>query len=540
MVQLRLWGVTSVLSGVLKLGEDITDCGIWLGGAITSGVLRLFGYEELAIQIEQQTMDEIAYDGVGEFNKLIYGETELGKRLNDNSYMKYDSNVAQVIQKVSEEAILIAAATAATAATGGVSAPLFAAGFAVGAGGSAERKFQDVENRSFWKDSAWITLDGTAKGFETVAQGKIVKQATSILKSGGEAVKNILNANLRQVGRDVFRDGLWGITKNAAKNTVKELETYKDIGMVISDDFVRGFQTGEWDFKTMALETASSVATNFGSNLFGEVSSDILNKALVDGKKADWQSNSGITDEIVKTAEVNFDTNKGDFTSEVDYYRDLDYVENKTTHSRKKNSQGMLESKNKRLSESDPGITRCLTEERKIEWNNEVASHTVDGKVRVNMGTTSAEIFDRYVVDDELLGREGDYNFGRLGGTFIDEKYANGTSIVNTFESDTGIPKSRNKRVIQYSYEVDEKFVSKHTGKELGSNSQRLPGCRLPDGSTEVVINSTTVKEVGASKALDVTILDDNGSLKFRGSLEELQNIKQMDIERYKDILNLP
>lgn len=108
---------TTVVSGVAKLAEKIVDGGAWVVGTVGSGILRLFDNDTKAKEFEADVMDFISNDYVGEFNKRVYEGTEIGRIINSNSKLKYDSELAGKIQDFTSDAVLIAGATAATIAT---------------------------------------------------------------------------------------------------------------------------------------------------------------------------------------------------------------------------------------------------------------------------------------------------------------------------------------------------------------------------------------------------------------------------------------
>lgn len=277
-------GATSVVSGGVDLVESAVDGVIWAGGTCVSGVaegldfLGVEGAGDFAKSVENWTMDTIAYDVTGELNKAFYENTSVGQAINDASYMKYDSELAQGIQNFTSDAVLAVGATAATVATGGAAAPLFVVGFAAGAGESAEKKFQDTENRDFWGSAGEIALDGTIKGVSTVATGKAgaslyngVKTLHSIGFDGAKAVaKSTFNKFGKEVMVNTIKDNGKNMLKNAAISTLKEGEFYLETGAMIADNVKTGIQTGEWDVLGMVGDAAYIYGSNFVGNLGGE------------------------------------------------------------------------------------------------------------------------------------------------------------------------------------------------------------------------------------------------------------------------------
>lgn len=274
---------TTLASGVLKIYEYAEDGLTWLGGMAVSGIAKLVGADEFSEKVEEWTMDEIARDKVGELNKAFYEGTELGKAINDASAMKYDSKLAKGIQNVTTEVVIIAGATAATIATGGAAAPLFAAGFVVGAGQSAEKNFQDTENRDFWKDSVEIGVDGTIKGLSTVAYGKAGAAAFNGVKSlTSNGVKTTLKETLGAFNKTTIKSTIKNSGKKIAKQTALETlydtDTILESGAVLLDDAKTFIQTGEINFAKVICDAALIYGENYVGNLTSSILSDSVKK----------------------------------------------------------------------------------------------------------------------------------------------------------------------------------------------------------------------------------------------------------------------
>lgn len=141
---------SSVLAGVQKIEEFVVDGIVFLGGTVVSGIVllgdKIFGTDN-ASYIMDGTLDFIRRDLVGEARKNFYENTGLGKWINDNSNLKYDSQGANGIQSLTEVAAKIAIATAATIVTGGAAAPI-AIGALYGTGNAAEKYAQSVDREN--------------------------------------------------------------------------------------------------------------------------------------------------------------------------------------------------------------------------------------------------------------------------------------------------------------------------------------------------------------------------------------------------------
>ncbi len=278
---------TSMVSGIAKLGEKIVDCGAWVVGTVGSGILKLSGDETKAKEFEQNIMDFIATDFVADYNKKIYEGNEFFKAINEKSNIKYDSETASKIQKYTSEAVLIAGATAATVVTGGATAPMiagaFAAGFAVGAGGTAEDKFKDEENRNFWKDSGEIALDGLLKGASTASVTKAASSAILGIKDLASAgLKKTIKGTLSAFNKDAIKSTIKNSGKAIAKKsffqTFKEADFYLETLGVLSKDVKSAIKTGELEIGKMLLETGGVLVGEYIANLTGGILADSVKK----------------------------------------------------------------------------------------------------------------------------------------------------------------------------------------------------------------------------------------------------------------------
>lgn len=564
--------VTSVVSGVLKIVEYIGDGLTWLGGAIVSGVARLTGNDEFAAEVEEMTMDHIARDLVAEANEDFYANTELGKTINEHSAMKYDSDLAKGIQKGTTIAVEVAGATAATVVTGGAAAPaLFAVGAAMGAGESAEEKFQDTENRDFWKDSGAIVMNAGIEGMSMVGYGqmgsKALKGVEEISKVG---IKKVAKDGLNKVGKDVLKGeikyGVKTMAKNAAIETIKDPGMYVDAGCVLSDDIKNGLETGEWDIANMVFETGNVIVTNYASNISGDYLNEVFEEGIKGGKAADkWASNSTITDELCFTAEKNRQKYREDFTSAKEYYDDLDHVERNNQMAEwievpQGSGKWQKTKEHIRIDENDPGITKCVTDKRKQNWNLEVNQYTNnEGMTTVHVGNTSTVNFEKHVlgerkgygtlgiVDDfevnGVLKKKADgYQFVSMGDGnsqgLIDS--ASGKGVVRKFESDLGIiTKGKSDRMVMVTYDVDRSSLGMPTGKEVGSNSKRIPGGRTPNGNLEAVHQTIHIDSSSAA-SIKVDIIGDNGKKPiWSGSLSDLKDLQLNNPKKYKSIMGI-
>lgn len=278
---------TTVASGVAKLAEKIVDGGAWVVGTVGSGILRLFDNDTKAKEFEADVMDFISNDYVGEFNKRVYEGTEIGRIINSNSKLKYDSELAGKIQDFTSDAVLIAGATAATIATGGATAPIiaatFATGFIVGAGDTAEENFKDKENRDFWKDSGEIALDGVLKGASTASVTKVASSAILGIKNlVGAGLKESIKGTLSAFNKDAIKYTMKNTGKTIAKDSFfqifKEADFYLETASFWAVDIKSAIKTGELDISKMLLETGGVLVGEYIANLTGGILADSVQK----------------------------------------------------------------------------------------------------------------------------------------------------------------------------------------------------------------------------------------------------------------------
>ena len=268
-----------VTSGILKIGELLQDGTIMLettgASIITLGIDAVFG-TNYTDSMWESTMDYVAIDQVGNIEKVFYENTSLGKELNDESILKYNSKGAESIKNVSKKAGEIAAATAITVATGGAAAPLVAAGigFLEGTGQGGEKYFSMTDengnytNRSV-KDIGLSYLEGIQKGAEWYVSG----QVGSGIYNG---VKSFVNP--ASITREVASRATGNTFKDAVVNTIKSPDMYVDFAAATAKAGAGYITNGEVNWKDYAFELGFSVLGNFAGEL---LSAAAANKTFV-------------------------------------------------------------------------------------------------------------------------------------------------------------------------------------------------------------------------------------------------------------------
>lgn len=251
----------SAKSGVLKLGEYLFDGGTAVVGSVAAGITWLFDNDE-AGNVMDWTLDEIRKDRVGDANKSFYENTELGKWINENSNLKYDSAGAKAIQTTTEFVGKIALATAATIVTGGAAVPFLAMGLGAmyGVGKAGEQYTQSVDRLSgenysygkFFGKSAAGALSGAAEFYGYGQMGAGIYNGVKSLSGAATLTKEATQKTATTFG------------KSFAKNFL-EVDTFLDSGAVIVDhgvNWLTGDATLSEALKSAGVEFSFALGLN--------------------------------------------------------------------------------------------------------------------------------------------------------------------------------------------------------------------------------------------------------------------------------------
>lgn len=210
----------SAKSGVDKIGELVGDGLLAAGGSIVAGATWLFhdtwSANDVAGNVMDWTFDQVRRDRVGEANKEFYEKNPIGKWINENSNLKYDSAGAKAIQKTSKLATEIVIATAAEIGSFGAATPLVTAMFvAEGAGEAAESYAQSVDRNNGESYNYGMALGSTALGaFSGAMKGKMYG------KIGGNTLNILKNPSLIKTGVSLLKEtGAKKILTNELKST---------------------------------------------------------------------------------------------------------------------------------------------------------------------------------------------------------------------------------------------------------------------------------------------------------------------------------
>ncbi len=282
---------TSVVSGVLGFKESLIDGGAYL----VSGTLGLVGLDNASNTVKEF----IAVDLVGEANKLFYENTEIGRKLNDASIIKYNSELAQNVGNVTTMASEIAAATAVTIATGGAAAPaaygaVFGIGVLSGAGSQAESTYQQGTDTTILQEVG-VLGSGLLNGLTWMANGKLGSGAIDI-------AKDCSALGVKKVTSDIVSKTM---TKDFALNVVKENLSLKNANGKANINAVANYVTsafgasrsltpyinGEEEFTASSALKVSGIYLGYlGANILEDVTRD-----RISGFKASQQITESIS-----------------------------------------------------------------------------------------------------------------------------------------------------------------------------------------------------------------------------------------------------
>ena len=271
---------TSVVSGVAKLGEHVVDVALWCGGKVAEGrayvagtIVGLFdkdigdAIKNAGHQASQQMKEWIEFDAVGEANKWFYESTDLGRWINDNSYMKYDSEAAMKIRGISEKAAEFAAATALTIATGGLAT--FAIGALYGIGKQAESTYQRNGTDTTLLQEAGILGSGALTGLSWLAKGKL---GAGFLEIGKAATEVGVGEIVSKISKDILTKDFWLKAFKDGLTGVNGLGNYAASAMMTGEDIIP-YLNGEKPWDAQAIGT---IALAYLKNLGYNVAEDAL------------------------------------------------------------------------------------------------------------------------------------------------------------------------------------------------------------------------------------------------------------------------
>ena len=248
---------TTVVSGIADIGEGIVDGLTWCGGKLVEGGSWLVGKvagwfsddaEEAVMEWREQAKTDvkefIATDWVGEANDWFYQDTALGRYINKNSYLKYDSEAMQKLRGATETVGKLVLATAASCLPGGaaVAVPLLL-GFSYGTGEQAEKMYQENMDTTGAQELG-IFVSGLGEAANWYAQGKMGKSGLDFfniikgngLKNTGAAIWTGIKSTLGNIKSNGFKNTITGIFKNSNWASLYAADNLADSAGIVADN----------------------------------------------------------------------------------------------------------------------------------------------------------------------------------------------------------------------------------------------------------------------------------------------------------------
>ena len=273
--------VEKVESGIYKIVENIGDGLVMLSASgaqmIYGPVDAIFGtnYAEESMDI---AMDYIAIDQVGEFEKYRYENTEIGRFINDNSLLKYNSKGAEAIKDfgtwVGEKAFAIAIGTL----TGGLAVP-FVVGFLSGTGEAAEERFsQTDENGNYinreYDDIMYTYLKGFQKGAEWLSTASTGMSFTN-------NVKSLLTLKPSEVAKVFTEENLKRAFKDGVTRTFKSPSLYISLASIGAEGGAEYIAEGDIDIDEYIEKVTKTIIISYFGNVFGAAKENMSDQGQV-------------------------------------------------------------------------------------------------------------------------------------------------------------------------------------------------------------------------------------------------------------------
>lgn len=273
----------SAKSGVDKIDELVGDGLLAAGGSIVAGATWLFhdtwSDNDVAGTVMDWTLDQVRRDRVGEANKEFYEKNPIGKWINENSNLKYDSAGAKAIQKTSKLATEIVIATAAEIGSFGAATPLVTAMFvAEGAGEAAESYAQSVDRNNGESYNYGMALGSTALGaFSGAMKGKMYG------KIGGNTLNILKNPSLIKTGVSLLKEtGAKKILTNELKSTSFWFDFLTTGGQKAGEVVNEYYQTGNINWgKAFTSFAGELLYARFTDKLTANNVDDLINQKSV-------------------------------------------------------------------------------------------------------------------------------------------------------------------------------------------------------------------------------------------------------------------
>lgn len=175
---------TTIISGIYDLAETLVDGYVYIRAECSSAILDVLGFEEKAMEVKTEAANFIQTSYVDKVNDALYS-TDLFKKINDESYLKYDSETAMKIRSASKGVTEFVLATALNCIPGvgqlASAALLLGVGFTSGVGEKAQEVYQT--HGTDYDGDTEILLSGVVNAVDFYGKGQIGKLGVTAVKS---------------------------------------------------------------------------------------------------------------------------------------------------------------------------------------------------------------------------------------------------------------------------------------------------------------------------------------------------------------------
>ncbi len=331
-------GAGKVLSGVQDVGEHMGDGLLYAGGKIiegesyvTSQIVGIVNKEyqnrilDWREKFKDNVKDAISIDVIDNLENDVYNNTPL-KSVNDNSYLKYDSKVANRIESISSIVGELAVATGTLIASGGTAAPMSinlivngSLGLAEGIGIQASDTYKQNKDIT-GAEEAGIVLSGVAGSARWIAAGifgsKTVEALGSIrsiysirpsFSELGQSIREALTIHKQKRAARYISTAVAG-----SRHTANVIDTIGSAANTISDSIANG---------DSRLRTSTKVAIGATFNILMNGAFDMI------GYRVDNSRITGFAGDTISAVEEQLIPTFGDIVENVDSGLDSGFYE---------------------------------------------------------------------------------------------------------------------------------------------------------------------------------------------------------------------
>lgn len=283
---------TSIESGIFKFLEDSADKLVFIIALSASEISEATGDKEWAQHIRDEATEMIVADNAKDYNDIFYKQTEIGRKINEKSMLKYDSKFGNKTQNAAKNVVK----PVVSVLTGGAGSLIF--GFL--GGSSVEDKLKET-GADLNKIAGETIIQSTIDAIDSYGKGKMGRGALDAAKAvtSTGSVKTALSDLVKTVfkksnGKILTKETL----KNTFKDVLKDPDTYLDSVYAALDNVKYDNENGlQVNWKGFAKETACNFAMNsvfsfIGSAFETKMTNGMKNKIEVtNSKNVEFPSN---------------------------------------------------------------------------------------------------------------------------------------------------------------------------------------------------------------------------------------------------------